>query len=138
MGYCSLSDIQLLINGNDWITFMDDSNTGDPNAATTAINSLIGLMSARIDGRLANIYTVPFSPTPPFLRDACSIFVCEAMYQRRLTPDERNPFRSQADEIRERLTLIGNGKLELDLNFPRNFTQVNAIQIPIAMNVTSL
>lgn len=134
--YCSVDDVTSEINSVDLIPFLDDENQGTLNVAR--LNSIISRESTKIDGRLSNIYTVPFNPVPPAVRDACTVFVCEALYKRRLVPDERNPFHIEAEALRERFKLIGNGKLELDLNFPRNYYQGVVVQCPIAMNTNSM
>jgi phage gp36-like protein len=135
MAYCSRQDIIAEINAADIIPFLDDDNDGfeDPGL----LDSIINRESAKVDGRIASIYQVPISPTPPLLRDFCTIFVCEALYRRRLTPDEKNPFHIEAEEDREILTQIGNGKLELDVNVSRAFTQGAVVTAPIVMNTNS-
>jgi len=132
MAYCNQDDILAEISMQDLIPFLDDDDSGVLN--TQLLNKIIDRESAKIDGRISNIYTVPLVPTPPACRDACTIFTCEALYRRRLTPDEKNPFHMEAEELRERFKLIGNGKLELDLNFPRNYPQGAVVSAPIAIN----
>lgn len=134
--YCTADDVTAEINSQDLIPFLDDENTGNLN--TARLELIINRESAKIDGRLANIYNVPFNPVPPTVRDACTVFVCEALYRRRLTPDEKNPFHMEAEEMRERLKLIGNGKLELDLNFPRNYPQGTYVACPISLNSNTM
>jgi len=134
--YCSVADVTAEINSSDLIPFLDDENQGTLN--TARLNQIIDRESAKIDGRVSNIYNVPFSPIPPAVRDACTIFVCEALYRRRLTPDESNPFHKEAEELRERFKLIGNGKLELDLNFPRNYPQGTFVSTPIALDSNTM
>ena len=50
----------------------------------------------------------------------------EMLYQRRLTPEEKNPFKSQADEWRKQLTSIGAGEIPLDESSRRGFQPVVA------------
>ena len=135
MAYCTQADVITEINGSELIAFLDDD--GDGQADPGLLDSIIDRESSKIDGRLSSIYQVPFSPVPPAVRDACTIFVAEALYRRRLTPDEKNPFKMEADEMRERLKLIGNGKLELDQNFPRAFYQGVVVTNPLAVNNNS-
>jgi len=134
--YCSIDDIIAEVNSADMIPMTDDGNTQQLD--TVLLNKIISRESAKIDGRISPIYETPMVPTPPCLRDACTLFCCEALYRRRLTPDEKNPFHQEAEEMRERLTLIGNGKLELDVNFPRAFPQGAVVQAPIVINSNTL
>lgn len=136
--YCSTDDIISELNGADLIPFCDDTGSGQMSDALTMLNKIIDRESSKIDGRISSIYQTPLVPTPPALRDACAIFVCEALYRRRLSPSEKNPFTMEAEEMRERLKLIGNGKLELDQNFPRAFYQGVVVTCPIAVNTNSM
>lgn len=140
MGYCNQNDLLAKISITDLLPFLDDQSSGSLNDAEVQarLASIIDVESALIDGSIANIYDVPISPAPPILRAACIIFCCETIYRRRLTPDEVNPFKSQADLMRQRLEDIGNGKVHLDLRNPRNFPQGTYVASPIAMNYTSL
>lgn len=134
--YCTQDDILAEINAADLLPMLDDNNTNDPNdpSVTGRLASIIARESKKIDGRLSNIYNVPFNPVPPAVNDACIVFVCEALYRRRLTPDEKNPFHVEAEDLRKRFTKIGNGELELDLNFPRDYPQGTVTFTPIVMN----
>jgi hypothetical protein len=134
MAYCSKEDVLAELNGSDYIPFLDDQGTGLPTDADAMLQKVIDRESAKIDGRISSIYQTPLSPAPPALRDACALFVCEALYRRRLVPGERNPFTEEAMEMRQRLKLIGNGKLELDQNYPRAFYQGTFVGMPIAVN----
>lgn len=140
MPYCTIADILAEVNTEQVTSMCDDWGIGDFNdpRIQTLLSNIISRESSKIDGRISNIYNVPISPTPPALRDACTVFTCEALYRRRLTPDERNPFKAEADDLRERFKLIGKGELELDLNVPRNFTQGAVVSAPIAVNVSTL
>ena len=138
MGYCSKADVLAELNSADYIPFLDDAGTGMPGDADAQLQSIIDRESAKIDGRISSIYRTPIVPTPPSLRDACAVFVSEALYRRRLVPGERNPFTEEAMDMRERLKLIGNGKLELDQNFPRAFFQGTYVSVPIAVNTNSM
>lgn len=136
MNYCSIDDILAEINTDQLTAMLDDSNDGNLN--TDLLNKIISRESAKIDGRLSTIYPTPFNPIPQVVRDACTVFTCEALWRRRLTPTERNPMTDEANEMRERLKLIGNGDLDLDVNFPRVFQQGAVVQIPISVNTNTL
>lgn len=124
MAYCTQIQIQAEIGLQNLAAMTDDTGAGVVNAAT--LNQLIQNASFAIDGSISNIYSVPFGTPPEKVRWACIIFVCEKLYQRRLTPDEKNPYKKQADDLRDIFKKIGNGELELDLNFPRNYYQGTA------------
>jgi hypothetical protein len=138
MPYCNQDDVSALININDVAAMLDDTGAANLTNGLTVLNNLISLHSALIDGSIANIIDVPVIPTPPLLRAACAVFVCESMYQRRLTPDEKNPFKPQADMMRERLKAIGHGDLEFDLNYPRDYPQGAVVSTPLTVNMTTL
>lgn len=109
------------INSLDLISLTDDNSTG--NIDPVVLSDVITSTQMEIDGTLAPIYSVPFSGayTPPFVVACNTIFACEALYDRRLVPDEKNPFKARADFFRKSLTKIGNGELELDAANPRSF-----------------
>ncbi len=136
MNYCSIEDITAEINSADLIAFLDDENTQTLNL--NRLNTIIARESAKIDGRLSNIYNTPFNPVPPAVRDACTIFCVEALWRRRLVPDEKIPVHAEAEELRQRFLDIGAGKLELDVNFPRAFSQGAVVQAPILINSNTL
>lgn len=121
MAYSDEADITAEVGAQNIIPFLDDD--GDGLADTGLLANIISLSDSYINGKLASIYTVPISPTPPFLRYCSLILSCERLYRRRMAPTEKNPYTSEADQIREQLTEIGNGELPLDLNVPREFTQ---------------
>jgi hypothetical protein len=60
---------------------------------------------------------------PAKIREATLILICHSFYQRRLAPDEKNPFESLAKIWRERLAAIGNGNDEqLDGTYKRFYS----------------
>lgn len=140
MGYCTQNDITALISIKDLLAMLDDIGAMSLNDGNVqgVLNSLITLQSNLIDGSIANAWDVPIVPTPPLLNAACTVFCVEALYQRRLTPDEKNPYKAQADIFRKRLQDIGNGKLEFDLRNPRDYPQGTAVTVPIAINTNTL
>ena len=140
MPYCSQDDITAEMNGADLLPFLADQGEQDIKAATvqTLLAQIIDRCGAKCDGRISPIYQTPIVPTPPCLRDACTVFVCEALWRRRLTPDEKNPFKAEAEEMRERLVKIGAGELELDANYTREYPQGVVVQTPMAMNTSGI
>lgn len=122
--YCQQSDILNFIDGVNLIAFTDDFATGNLN--TTILNNVISMASNECDALVSSIYAVPFNPVPAKIKQASIIFTCEALYIRRLTPEEKNPFRAQADYWRKQLMLINSGQLSLDESFLRGFPAVVA------------
>ena len=60
---------------------------------------------------------------PAKIREAALILICHSFYQRRLAPDEKNPFEGLAKLWRERLAAIGNGNDEqLDGTYKRFYS----------------
>ncbi len=139
--YCSTDDILAEINQADLIAFLNDDGISLTMAQVQPrLDAIISRESAKIDGRLATIYPTPFNPVPAAVRDACTLFVAEALYRRRLTPDEQNPFHIEAEAMRERLKKVGANEdlLDLDNNFPRAFTQGRFVTVPVAYNGNTL
>lgn len=121
MAYCNSTDIISQVGDNNYIPFLDDDSSGQ--ADTSLMDNIISVADAAINGRIASIYTVPVSPTPPLLRYASIIFTCEMLYRRRLAPREHNPYTKEADALREQLTKIGSGELNLDQTVDRAYEQ---------------
>lgn len=121
MSYCSTEDIISQVGANNIIPFLDDEGSGVMNS--TLLTQIISVADAAIDGRIANLYTVPVSPVVPILRYASIIFTCEMLYRRRLSPREENPYTAEADRLREYFKQVNTGEIHLDLNVPREFSQ---------------
>lgn len=142
MAYTSTDDILAEISQQDLIAMLNDNGLPTPTLADVQprLDAIISRESAKIDGRLATIYPTPFNPVPAAVRDACTLFVCEALYRRRLTPDEQNPFHIEAEAMRERLKKVGANEelLDLDLGFPRAFQQGAYITTPVVFNGNTL
>jgi|SRR5882672_7826572 len=117
--YANIAQVQGLIALPDLIAALDDDGTGN---YIPQLNQIIIDASNDIDARLANIYQTPFVGTPPAkVSAACLIFVCERIFERRLAPEEKNPWKMQADMWRKELTMISNDEIALDVNFSRAF-----------------
>lgn len=131
--YITQADLQTLISNTELIGFLDDRRTGLLDM--TLLNSIISTCSTMVDGYLASIYTTPFpAPYPAKVRTATLYFTSEALYARRLTPEEKNPFKQVADMWRTILTEIGSGQVPLDANFPRAVTPGFSINTPSIVN----
>lgn len=59
---------------------------------------------------------------PAKVREASLILICHSLYQRRLAPDEKNPFSTLAKFWRDELVQIGHGEMELDGTYKRFFS----------------
>ena len=136
MAYISKNDLLTYFSPDDLMAALDDDNDGSEDAGLLA--SIIENCSSDIDGALSSIYATPFNPVPPMVRNSCLIFVCEAIYARRRTPDQLNPFKDRAAMLRKRLGKIGDGELPLDLNFPREFAPVASVLSPALVNATMM
>lgn len=136
MAYIVKTDINAYINNNDLLPFLDDNRDGaeDPGLWDQIVSSC----SCDVDGRLASIYATPFNPVPAKVKAATIIFVCEALYARRLTPTETNPFSKRADLMRSDLSKVGSGDMPLDESFTRGFAPGAAITAPIVFATSSM
>lgn len=59
---------------------------------------------------------------PAKIREAALILICHSFYQRRLAPDEKNPFATLAKFWREFFVEIGEGEKQLDGTYKRFFS----------------
>jgi phage gp36-like protein len=121
MSYCTQAQIEAEVGAPDLIALTDDNVTGFIN--TDVLNTLISNVSNYIDGRCANIYTVPFSPVPPIISQMCVSIVCYRLYRRRLTPDEKNNFYDEWMEAKKYLDEVNIGDKHIDLTQPRDYPQ---------------
>jgi hypothetical protein len=118
--YTTQAAVQGLIAQPDLYAALDDDGTQIN--VIPQLNQIIADASNDIDARLANIYQTPFVGTPPAkVSAACLIFVCERIFERRLAPEEKNPWTMQGDMWRKELTMISNDEIALDVNFSRAY-----------------
>lgn len=120
--YTTQSAILTRISAPDLNSALDDDGDGQPDSGL--LDNIIASIGLDIDGRLASIYTVPFGSPPPTVQAAALVMACEAIYKRRLTPEEKNIFTPEAKLWRDRLTMIGNNELDLDASLTRSFPPV--------------
>lgn len=133
IAYCNQSDVTNLIDAVNLAAMTDDYAQGALN--TTVLTNVILMASNACDALVSSIYAVPFtSNVPAKIKDASIIFTCEALYARRLTPDEKNPFKSRADYWRKELMLINAGELSLDESFNRGFVPIAYVSTPSRVN----
>lgn len=123
MAYITQADITNVIDAINLVAMTDDYAQGQINQ--TVLNNILQLASDKADALVSSIYVVPFSaPVPVKVKTAAIIFAAEMLYQRRLTPDQRNPMTDQADHWRKELMDINRGLLSLDYDSKRAFTPI--------------
>jgi phage gp36-like protein len=113
MAYVARADVEGKIPPQYLIEALDDDNDGaeDPGL----FDQLVATASRDVDSFLAGLFSTPFpDPVPAQVYAATLAFVCESIYARRITPEQRNPFGGQANDWRKRLQLIGDRKLPFD------------------------
>jgi phage gp36-like protein len=122
MAYITQDDLANYIDSVNLISMTDDWGTGAVN--TTILNNILEQASDSADALVSSIYSVPFVnvPIPIKVKTASAIFAVEMLYQRRLTPSERNPMKTEADYWRDTLLKVNLGQLSLDYLANRSFT----------------
>lgn len=137
MAYTSQAIITSYLNGRDIIPFLDDDSDGQ--ADTGLLDEIIATCSMECDGYVASIYPTPFaSPAPAAIQSAAAVFVCEALYARRLTPDEKNPFKARADMWRKTLQKVGEDGSGLDYKLDRAFEPGAVVGTDVVFNQTTM
>jgi phage gp36-like protein len=137
MAYTNEQTILTYINGRDIINFLDDDSDGQPDDGL--LDSIIATCSAEVDGYLSGIYQTPFTGNiPRTVEISTTIFVCEALYARRLTPDEKNPFKTRADMWRKVLNDIRENGSGLDYTVDRAFEPGSVSTCPVVINATTM
>jgi phage gp36-like protein len=112
MSYTTETKIQTLIPAAHLTDALDDDRDGL--ADDGLLDTIIATAANAVDAYLSGLYTVPFSTPPAVVQEAALIFCCEAIYARRLTEADKNPFTARANVWRDRLQKIGAGLLPLD------------------------
>jgi len=88
---------------------LDDN--GDGQIDEPAWDAVVAAVDNAIEGPISRRYPVPLpAPFPPVVRDGAVILACEALYQRRGTPPDQNPFTGRANTVRKTLDAIGKGE----------------------------
>lgn len=88
--YVTQTDITGQIPSTDLIAALDDTQSGTLN--TSALNSIIGAASAKVDSFLAAVYVLPLNPVPQPVFDAALNIACYMIYRRTKAGKETNPF----------------------------------------------
>lgn len=137
MAYIKRDQVLNVISKDDLNAFLDDDRDGTED--TGRFDSTVSMCSLAVDGQLAAIYTVPFSsPVPAMVQAATLAFFGEMVYQKRLTPTEKNPFKTQADMWRKSLNSIRENGTGLDQALDRAFTPGFVSTACLAFNRTSM
>jgi hypothetical protein len=125
MAYVCYTDVQGKIPPKFLIQALDDDLDGQPDPGL--FDLIASQVSTDIDGRLGQRYAVPFSaPLPAIVSSAALIFACEAVYARRVTP-EQNPWMGQGNSFRSKLDRIGQGLEPLTPELQRKAPSVSVI-----------
>lgn len=120
MNYVSRDQVTDLIPLKDLTDALDDD--GDQVEDAGAFDSLVATQCLMVDGFLSGLFLTPLANPPAKVKTATLIFVLEAIYQRRRVPDDKNPWKKQADWWREHLQKVGNRELPFDAGTPKAFS----------------
>jgi phage gp36-like protein len=114
MSYASQQLVQDEIGGLARLTdALDDSGTGTLDSQL--MQRLLDSAAGAVDGFLQGRYFTPLSPVPAIAVEANLVFCLEKIYERRRQgPDEENPYRERANEMRKRLKRIADREESLD------------------------
>ena len=128
--YIQQSDIQGRISQAGLLAALDDDGNGSNIQSNLAI--IIGAASAKVDGKLASIYPVPFNPVPPIIYDCALNIACYMVYKRVFAGKEGNPFQDEYDDSIQTLDLVAKGIIGLDATVVRAFPPVIIADEPIS------
>lgn len=126
--YVQFSDVEAKIPRRFLHEALDDDLDGQADPAI--FDTIVGQIGNEIEGTLGQRYATPFTaPYPSIILDAALIFACEAIYGRRVAP-EQNPWKSRADQIRTKLDAIAKGDQPLTPDLQRKDPSVSVISAP--------
>jgi phage gp36-like protein len=128
--YVTLAEMNGLIPAQFLVQSLDDNNDGI--ADTTAWTDVLAAVQREIDGIVGTRYTTPFrNPAPSIISHAAQTLAAEMLYSRRgFSGDERNPWASQAKQVRARLESVAKGTLPLTPDSKREKPSVSIIGEP--------
>jgi phage gp36-like protein len=95
----------------DVVKALDDNADGV--ADTAAIAQVLDAADEQIDGYLACKYALPLATVPPLVTSLASTLCRYALYARRGTPPENNPFAEQQKQAIKTLEKLAEGRLLL-------------------------
>lgn len=112
MPYVTQAELETLIPPSALVDGLDDDRDGRADADLLA--NIFTAASNAVDAYLAGLYTVPFATPSALVKEAARVFAAEMVFSRRLSGDDRNPWKTRADGLRDHLAQIRDGKLTLD------------------------
>jgi len=116
---------------------LDDAGSGHLDQAL--VNRICQRASDAVDSVLSGRYVVPLAPIPKLAVEAAIVFACEIIYNRRRQGvDEKNPYTSRANALREELKGIADRKKSLDAQERPAFLPGAVVSRPSAVNGSSL
>ena len=118
--YITQSDIETRISPPDLIAALDDTNSGTLN--TAVLDRIISNASTTVDGRLSEIYQVPFNPVPDGVFDSTLDIACYMIFVRTKAGRESNPFVDEYKDAMKWLDNVANGNIGLDQSVSRAFS----------------
>lgn len=133
MAYIGYNDLLNYIDAQN-LSAMTNDYDGNAPINMNIISSICQIASDEADAGVSAIYSVPFSTPPPKIRMAAIYFALEKLYQRRLTPQEVNPFTELAKQWRDTLKMINNGQMPLDDAYRRALQPIVAYTYPTRVN----
>lgn len=130
MNYTTVNELERFIAASVLTEMLDDD--GDGQRDEGLLDGIIESSSQAVDAYLCSLFDVPFTnPVPALVSQAGLIFTCYALFARRLTPEEKNPWTSQVNMIRDRLQKVGEGKLPLDAQQTKSHSPGVVITTPV-------
>lgn len=138
MSYVTQQLVQDEIGGAARLTdALDDAGAGTLDAGL--LQRLMDQASSAVDGFLQGRYVTPLSPVPAIAVEASLVFTMEKIYERRRQgPDEQNPYRDRANQMRNRLKRIADREESLDAQERPAFTPGALQQTPSKLNGSTL
>jgi phage gp36-like protein len=130
--YVTMAAMNARIPGPYLIQALDDD--GDGAADSQAWSDVQKAVEDEINGILGTRFPVPFAnPVPAVVLNAAQVLAADALYRRRGTPDESNPFAAQAGRtnppsgVRGQLMSIAKGELPLTPEIKRQAPSASVI-----------
>jgi phage gp36-like protein len=111
MNYTTEASLRSVIPGPHLAAALDDDGDGQPDAGL--LEQVLAEASRAVDAALGAAYAVPLNPTPAAAAAAALVFAAELIHDRHPSPNP-NPFRVRADQWREFLLGVAQGKHGLD------------------------
>ncbi|MBU1193967.1 MAG: DUF1320 domain-containing protein [Proteobacteria bacterium] len=109
MAYCTLNDIQDMMDEDEIIRFTDDTGAGTINTDVT--DKAISGADALIDSYLASRYSVPVTPVPDILLNfAVDIAIYKICSRRSQAPEE---VRTKYEDAIKWLEKVASGKVKI-------------------------